>query len=282
MNRIIACIDGSPATRGVCDYAAWASLKLGTPIHLLHVLDRKHYPADSDLSGTIGLGSREHLLDELARLDEKRRGLGLKQGQLLLEAAQEHVSKLGAQETDTLQRHGDFLDTLRDMQAQSALFVMGRLGEETPPARLIGSHLESAIRTLTRPILVTPVAFEIPQRVMLGFDNSNSARKALELMAESPLFRGLECHIVTVGKDNAENHQPLEDAATILRSVGLSAVTAIVEGDVELALEKYRKQQEIGLTVMGAYGHSRLRHFFMGSNTGNMLRTAGGALLVVR
>jgi nucleotide-binding universal stress UspA family protein len=282
MNRIIACIDGSPATRGVCDYAAWASLKLATSMTLLHVLDRRHYPAEADLSGNIGLGSREHLLDELSKLDEKRRGLGLKQGELLLEAARDHVAKVGVHSIETLQRHGHFIETLKDLQSQSALIVLGRLGEDTPAERLIGSQLESAIRTLSRPLLITPAQFELPKRALLGFDNSASAKKALELMAESSLFQDLECHLVTVGKDNAETRQPLEEASIILRSVGLDVTTAIVDGDVELALEKYRKQRAIGLTVMGAYGHSRLRHFFMGSNTGNMLRTAGGALLVVR
>jgi len=63
--RIVACIDGSRAAPAVCDFAAWASRHMDTPLMLLHVLDEERYPAEPDLAGSIGLGSREHLLDEL-------------------------------------------------------------------------------------------------------------------------------------------------------------------------------------------------------------------------
>src|SRR5690554_1184105 len=71
MLRIVACIDGSRAAPAVCDYAAWASRHMETPLMLLHVLDEGRYPAEPDLAGSIGLGSREHLLDELADLDRR-------------------------------------------------------------------------------------------------------------------------------------------------------------------------------------------------------------------
>ena len=40
MSKIIACIDGSLATNTVCDYAAWFSDKLNSPLQLLHVIDK--------------------------------------------------------------------------------------------------------------------------------------------------------------------------------------------------------------------------------------------------
>ena len=52
---------------------------------LLHVLDKEKYPASADLSGNIGLGSREHLLEELAMLDAQRAKLALEHGQHMLE-----------------------------------------------------------------------------------------------------------------------------------------------------------------------------------------------------
>jgi len=65
MSKIIACIDGSLATNTVCDYAAWFSDKLNSPLQLLHVIDKPKAKAPQDLSGAIGLGSRETLLNEL-------------------------------------------------------------------------------------------------------------------------------------------------------------------------------------------------------------------------
>ena len=90
--KVVACIDGSGAAGTVCDYAAWASQRLQAPLELLHVLDHSQSPAHSDLSGNIGLGSREHLLVELAELDEKRGRLLREQGKSLLEAAARRVA----------------------------------------------------------------------------------------------------------------------------------------------------------------------------------------------
>ena len=38
MSDVLACIDGSPASQAVCDYAAWASRRLDAALTLLHVL----------------------------------------------------------------------------------------------------------------------------------------------------------------------------------------------------------------------------------------------------
>ena len=37
-NTVVACVDGSPSTGPVCDYAAWAAAGLPAPLSLLHVL----------------------------------------------------------------------------------------------------------------------------------------------------------------------------------------------------------------------------------------------------
>jgi hypothetical protein len=72
MSKVLACIDGTAVSPAVCDYAAWASLRLEAPLMFLHVLDKSEYPIERNLSGSIGMGSREALLEELAALDEQR------------------------------------------------------------------------------------------------------------------------------------------------------------------------------------------------------------------
>ena len=67
-DKVTACIDGSAFAVSVCDAAVWASQRLSAPLSFLHVIDRQEGAgeASSDLSGSIGLGAREHLLEELA------------------------------------------------------------------------------------------------------------------------------------------------------------------------------------------------------------------------
>jgi hypothetical protein len=62
-NYILGCIDGASLTTAVCDYTAWLSDKTGAPVKLLHNLEHRPQAPLADLSGSIGLGSQEELLE---------------------------------------------------------------------------------------------------------------------------------------------------------------------------------------------------------------------------
>lgn len=281
--HVLASIDGSRSTPAVCDYAVWASLRLNAPLVFLHVLDHSQFPVQSDLSGNIGLGSREHLLQELAELDEKRARLMREQGRLLLEAAVERAIAEGVAEPVTRQRHGDLVETLAALQGEIRLLVMGRQGEEGDSlGQHVGSHLESVIRTQHKPILVTAGEFRQPRRVMLAFDNGPSTRKGIEMIAESPLFQGLPIHLLMVGADTNDAWETLNAAKTRLQKAGHEVIASIRAGDVETTLLGYEEEHEIDMIVMGAYGHSRIRQFFVGSTTTSILASTTRPLLLLR
>jgi len=279
----MACIDGSAQAAAVCDCAAWASLQLDAPLTLLHVLDQQQYPAAGNLSGIIGLGSREYLLEELAALDEKRSKLALEEGRMMLASARQRVITAGIAQPDVRQRHGDLVETLRDLEADIRLLVIGKQGEDSGnDLQLIGSQLESVIRTLHRPILVTPASFSVPTSVMLAFDGSDTSRKGVEMLASSPLFKGIPIHLVMVGDDNGEHRALLDSARDALVSAGFDVHIALRSGEVEPALHAYQAEHQIGLLVMGAYGHSRIRQFLVGSTTTRMIRSTTTPLLLLR
>jgi nucleotide-binding universal stress UspA family protein len=280
MTNVLACIDGTSIAPAVCDYAAWASLRMTAPLVFLHVLDKSEYPIESNLSGNIGLGSREALLEELAALDEKRGRLALEQGRLMLEAARERAVADGVAEPATLQRHGNLVETLVELEDQIRLLVMGKHDENL--GEHVGSRLESVVRTLHRPILVTTPAYREPRRVMLAFDGSATTRKGVEMVAASPLFRGLPCHVVMVGADSAEHRAQLDWARGMLAAAGFEAPAVLRVGEVERVLCDYRREQDIDLLIMGAYGHSVIRRFLVGSTTTNVIRNATVPVLLLR
>ncbi|HYW13454.1 MAG TPA: universal stress protein [Longimicrobium sp.] len=282
MTDVLACIDGSRSAEAVCDYAAWASLRLEAPLTFLHVLDQPRQPA-ADLSGTIGLGTREHLLEELASLDEKRGRVALEQGHLMLEAARERAVADGVPRPEIRQRHGDLVETLGEMEQHIRLLVIGRRGERGGSlGQHVGGHLENVIRTMHRPILVTPLRFTPVRSAMLAFDGSATTRKGVEMLAGSPLFRGLPIHLVLVGADGGEAAAQLHRARQVLVDAGFDAPVAIRAGEVEPTLHAYQAEHGIDLLVMGAYGHSRIRQFLVGSTTTTMLRTSETPLLLLR
>jgi nucleotide-binding universal stress UspA family protein len=283
MSQVIACIDGSKLTLAVCDYAAWASRKMDAPLDFLHVLGRSEYPIPADLSGNIGLGSREHLLQELAELDERRGRVALEQGRLMLDAARARAIADGVPNPTSRQRHGELVDTLIEFEHDIRLLVMGRQGEHGDSAgEHIGSHLENVVRTLHRPILVIPSDYTEPQRILIAFDGSATTRKAVEMVAASPLFRGLPCHLVMVGADKAEAREPLDWARTTLERAGFQVIAGIRSGHVEEVLCGYRTEHAIDLIVMGAYGHSKIREFLVGSTTTKLIRQSRVPLLLLR
>ncbi len=280
---ITASIDGSMLAGPVCDAAAWASARLQAPLQLLHVLERPMVPVVEDLSGSIGLGSRELLLAELTALDEKRGKLAMEHGRHMLEDAAQRVRNKGVQDVQTAQRHGGVLDTLAEQEAQTRLFVLGRRGEaHAKQANTLGSNLENVVRAMHTPILVATETFVAPQSYLIAFDGSETAQTLIERIAHSPLLRGLSGHLVMVAPDASENHEKLGQARAILDAQGLHIKVHLLQGQVIDVLEDFRAKHDIGLIVMGAYGHSRIREFFVGSHTSRMIRQSPVPLLLLR
>lgn len=281
--RIVAGIDGSHAAPAVCDAAAWASQQLDTDILALHVLERSEFPLESDLSGNLMMGEREHLLEELVELDRQRNKIALEQGKLQLKAARERIEAAGASHVDVKQRHDSLVDTVLELQPETRLLILGRQGEaHDEEINVVGSHLENVIRVMKQPILITTREFTEPGSFMLAYDGSKTAQAALERVAQSPLLKGLPCHLVMVSEDDETHRQQLDQGADTLRGAGFEVTPVLVSGQVTETLLNYATTENIGITVMGTRGHSRLRRFFVGSTTTEYMRRTDRAVLLLR
>ncbi|MFC2990466.1 universal stress protein [Halomonas tibetensis] len=281
--QVMAAIDGSKFSEGVCDAAAWASLALGAPLTFLHVNDNHAVPEERNLSGNLRAGARERLLEELSQLDEQRAKVAQEQGRLMLQAAKERAIEDGVAEPGTRQRNGTLVETLEELQNDMRLLVIGKRGEGAEHnGDHLGSNLERVVRTLHRPILMVPDVFKTPETVMLAFDGSKTTRKGVEMLAKSPLFAGIPVQVVIVGAETGDNRSQLDWALKTLRVAGHEAEGAIRAGEVEATLRGYKEEQGIDMLVMGAYGHSRIRHLLVGSTTTEMLRRASVPILLLR
>ncbi|WP_226668038.1 universal stress protein [Microbulbifer aggregans] len=277
---VLSCIDGSRYSGAVCDYAAWIAHRTGAPIKLLHNIERASTPAVADLSGSIGLGSQEELLEELTLLEQQRSKLQLEQGRLMLDEARTRAENAGAGRVVTCQRHGSLAESLIELEDHIRVLVLGIRGEEHGESnRGLGAQLESVVRALHKPILVVNREFKAPQAIMLAYDGSEAARKALDMVATSPVFKGINCHLVHVG-DRAD--AVLAEGVEALQQAGLTVTSANLEGKTVEALIAYQQEHSIDLTVMGAFSHSRLRDLLLGSITAKMLLATNQPLLLLR
>lgn len=232
MNKILACIDTRGNTDAVIDWAAWAAVRLQSPLEFLHVLERHpEVAAATDFSGAIGVDAQESLLKELSDQDERRSVAMRKAGRELLAHARSRAAAAGVERLDARLRHGDFVETATELQAEVDLFVLGEHAHASAQQRIRAEHhLERVIRAVASSVLVaTAEAFVAPQRVVVAFDGSPGARKALARLARHPLVAGLPLLVAMVAPDTPLARQQLQEA-----QAGLQASGAIAGADPSL------------------------------------------------
>jgi nucleotide-binding universal stress UspA family protein len=281
--KIIALVDGSIYAASVCEHAAWVASRTGWAVEILHVLGRREGAAKADLSGSIALGARTALLEELAELDAQRAKLVAHRGRAILEDARAIVDRAGVAEITTRLRQGDIVDTLAEQESGAELVLIGKRGEAADFAKgHLGSNLERIVRASHRPILVASRAFRPISKVLIAWDGGPSAMRAVDHIARSPLYRGLAVTVATVASPSETVRKGLEDARASLAAAGLTAGTEILSGQPDAALGEFVEKAPCDLLVMGAYGHSRIRSLIIGSTTTAMLRSCKVPVVLVR
>ena len=285
MNQIYACIDGMPAAQTVVDWAAWAARRLGAPLHLLHVLDEPTaMPLVGDYTGALGYGAQEMLQQQLSTLDEQRGAIEREAGHHVLERAGEYARAAGVAQVAEGMHYGSLVDILLGLEDRTRLVVVGEHYRASTPRKIyLSHHVERVVRSLKRPVLVATVSpFAAPERFVVAFDGSATARKTVDTVAASPLLQGLPALVAMVAPDTPEAQQALQEAQAVLQSAGFAVETRLLAGDPEQALPELLRTQGNALLVMGAYGHSRIRQLIVGSTTTALLRLSPVSVLVLR
>ena len=195
----------------------------------------------------------------------------------------ERALAAGVMTVDVRQRLGHLDETLHEQQAGVRLFVLGRRGESARSTqRDLGRNVERVVRALDRPILTVTEGFKAPERVLIAFDGSSITRRGVEMVAASPLFKGLPVYLLMSGKARQEGLKQMAWATEKLESAGFGVVGEIVPGDPETVIAQAIQSRGIDLLVMGAYTHSPLRSLFFGSKTADLLRSARIPTLLLR
>jgi len=283
--QVLACIDGASLTESVCDYASWIAKKVNVPLKLLHTINHHHESSDkTNLSGNIGLGAQEHLMEEITTLEQQQGKLKMQQGKIMLQAAKERVKKNGLSDPICVQRHGDLIEALVDLEDDIRVLVLGLRGQtHENQSNQVGGKLEAVIRSLHRPTLIVNEAFTEPKRLMIAYDGSDAADKAVDMVAERALYKGLDCHLVCVNKNQDTAEKLLEQATKRLQATdNVKVIIAKLTGKADLELCAYQQQYDIDLTVMGAFSHTRLHDKLLGSFTHKMLVNSSKPLLLLR
>lgn len=280
MNRVIACIDSSPCIDAVAEAAAWVAKQTQRELVLLQILD--YYPASyhlGEISGVIGFESNAMLLKELAELEQKQSELALDYSNNLLKHISELIEKQYGLTSTKIQEKGDFLEQSFNILKENDVVIIGRVGERAAEKnKPIGSNVENFIRGANCTVITVGEHFEPPKRFIFAYEYSPTCQKMLERIAQSDLLKKLQCHLLYVG----DHPEMLAEPEKYLKDVGLDVIPIYRYGDVAQNILEYQREHDIQLIVLGAFSHSKIHQFFLGSITTTIFRNANVPLLVAK
>lgn len=158
------------------------------------------------------------------------------------------------------------------------LVVIGRdstLGLEDCPDGL-APVIEALLHDGARPLLVVPPgAAPAEGGVLVGYDGSIPAMRALQLFALLGLAEGAATKVLSLDEDAGAAARMAGEGAAYLQSHGIAAEALPITGTHPVdALLTEATAMRARMLVMGAYEHSGLRTLFTGSATQKLLRAA--------
>lgn len=145
-------------------------------------------------------------------------------------------------------------------------------GKSAPESLIV----EAALFESGRPVIVVPYiqkdSFKL-DHVMVCWDGSRTAARALaDAMPLLEFAKAVEVVTVAIGH-NKDDGNLGADVSQHLARHGLKAVTKriVADADVTSTLLSHAADSSADFIVMGGYGHSRLREFFLGGVTRGIL-----------
>ena len=285
MNKIYACIDGRANSDAVIDAAVWSARRLSLPLVLAHVVEpQPSLSMGTDVNGAIGLGAPDVLLQQLSELDIQRSQIAQEAGRRVVEAAQARATATGLSDVNSLVRQDDLGEAALLWQDDARLFV---LGQNRQPAsrtrRYLDHHIERVVRSVNRTVLVVPGdAFTPPDHIVVAYDGSPTALSIVARLAASTILTDLPVTLLMVGPDTPDKRNALLTARQQLETDNRRVETLLSPGEPETEILALLAQRPNSLLAMGAYGHSRIREFIVGSTTTTLLRLSPVPVTVLR
>ena len=288
MKTILLCSDGSAFADSIYRYGAWFARRFQAQTKVLFVTDIRSQKVVStgNFSGSIGLGASEQLLNDLVNLEHERAKLNNQRARLILKNADQMLKAEGLNDIELLNPTGFLVDCFHDFEADADMVVLGKRGEAAEFASgHLGANIDRIVRSSTKPCLVTPQTFAPIERLLVAYDGSPTGKRVLKFLVDSaPGLKEVEIHLLVVAKSesDAAKSQELADAQQRLQQAGVGLTAKLLSGDPEQVIAQYVEQHQISLLLMGAYGHSRIRHLVIGSTTVQLLRSIQVPVLLFR
>jgi nucleotide-binding universal stress UspA family protein len=260
---------------GTCaeEYASWLARK-GGHIQALAVIDIKSFEvsvlgtADGFMPSVVSppVAETQALLEDLTRIAKER-----------LDRCARACKEKGLSCATEIKSGipGDVI--VREALAHD-IVVMSRTGYTRVAkgdVKLVDPLVSSVIRGSIRPVLVAGKAFPasgVLKSLMVAFDGSIHAVRALTVAAELGVGYGIECTLANISPSVEEGLETLAPAEAFLCHHGVTPKKKVVIGSKPCEqLCDVVGGAGSDILVMGAYGHSPIREMLFGSTTERVL-----------
>jgi nucleotide-binding universal stress UspA family protein len=183
----------------------------------------------------------------------------------------------------TLYRHGVPADLIVEEARTADLVMLGHRGEGTMFMGVtMGSTACSVARRVNKPVLIAPRAYVPLNRILLAYDGSRHADRAMQWAADLALTFQLPLVLLTVHKYPIVAESRIAKAAEYLRTFRVPFETMLRRGDVSHEILGTATEKDCQLIIMGAYGHNPLREMLLGSTTEEVMNLTPVPLLLVK
>jgi nucleotide-binding universal stress UspA family protein len=271
MENILVCVDHSAQLVSSCNYALGIAKMTNAHVDVLYASDIRSFESCAISGLEEGDGVILEVINRLRTLEALKAKAIEKSIKTTFQDGNygEHV--------DFHHMYGYPVELVEEFAKNERgvdLIVIGRWGENSGKFREnIGATAERIIKSTAIPCLVAAEKYVPTKRILVAYDGSEHSRAAVRgLLHLEKLLRG-EIHVVTVESENATPSEELalDKVSQLFEEVGHKTVTAILKGTADEAVVEYIKKHSINMLVMGAYGHSGIRRFIVGSNTTKIL-----------
>lgn len=258
---ILVCTDGSKYGDTAREYGLHLAQRVGARLAGLHVMDSRilEGPLMADISGWIGASPYAAQLPQFRELlREKAEAVG--------EAFRARCAEAGL-EAEMRLRTGHPLPLILEESRQFELLALGQKGEHADfVGEMMGATAERVCRHVERPCLLTPEKFRPITRILAAFDGSGHAGKALTVAAELAVTLREPLVLLTVDEkgDLAAARETNAAGERIARDHGAQVEARVTEGKAGATILRVAEETGSNLIAMGAFGHSRIREFFIG------------------
>lgn len=283
IKSVLVAIDESKAGRSALELAVHLSKITDAKLKGLHVeniLRLLEWQPVELMSATIGFSSGipgNKPTEEQIEIEKKF----LEENNKLKNLFQEEVYKHKVNGIFLIKR-GKVEEEITNVARTADITIIGRSHMEG--SQDVGLTTEYLLRHTTRPVFVVPEKGKVASPVVIGYDGSLNAQRALSAGAQFAALLKAHIKVVSVADDINSTEAHLDEAKEFLDPYSLRVEYIVDFGYSKpwKAILEQVKNYQAGLIVIGAFGENKFLEMIFGSTTKEILKQATCPVLLAR